>query len=159
MRDRETLEIRWVSPGRGFGLFARRYGSCIDGYRNIKEGEIIGMYTGIVNFYAYENTDYMWNYLTYLIDHDGYSYLGGNDSRQFGNYMRFVNHDLEKLNCRPVYVLFKVYIMLTSRIGGIDLHNVFRYVMYVADTFIERGEEIFTSYGESYFHADRVQSS
>jgi hypothetical protein len=102
----------------------------------------------------------MWAYLTYLnhqrTRHRG---VGGTDSRQFGNYIRFANHDLEQLNCRNEDVFFKVYIMLTSRIGGIDLHNVFRYVMYVADTFIERGEEIFVSYGDNYFHSDRVQSS
>jgi hypothetical protein len=30
MRDREMYEIRWVSPDRGFGLFAKRFIIHID---------------------------------------------------------------------------------------------------------------------------------
>jgi hypothetical protein len=58
-------------------------------------------------------TDYMWAYLTHLINHGGVRGLGGTDSHQFGNYMRFANHDNEKLNCNAEYVLYKVYLTFT----------------------------------------------
>jgi hypothetical protein len=75
-------------------------------------GEIIGLYTGIVDV-RMPNTDYMWNY-----PHEGPKGVRssekrdkwGIDGRLFGNYMRFINHDDDKLNCQPTKFYYKVKI-------------------------------------------------
>jgi hypothetical protein len=74
-------------------------------------GEIIGLYTGIVDV-RMPNTDYQWKY-----PHEGPKGVSseerdewGIDAHLFGNYMRFINHDDNKLNCNPIDFYYKVKI-------------------------------------------------
>jgi hypothetical protein len=80
MEDRERYEIKWASIPSGFGLFAKK---------DIKAGEIVGLYSGEVTTQV-DNTDYMWDYLTTKVGDKSVSL--GLDARIVGNYFRFVNH-------------------------------------------------------------------
>jgi hypothetical protein len=78
--DRERYEVKWASIQSGFGLFAKK---------DLRVGEIVGLYGGIVTSEV-DNTDYMWDYLTYKVGEKAVSL--GLDARLSGNYLRFVNH-------------------------------------------------------------------
>ncbi|KAI8905819.1 hypothetical protein EDD86DRAFT_210884 [Gorgonomyces haynaldii] len=120
--ERERYYIKWSSMERGYGLFAKK---------DLKEGEVVGLYTGIGTRSTF-NTDYMWTYPSdYLPKGDEF----GMDSLRIGNYMRFVNHAGDELNTRPEYTL---------------CDNRW-YVMYIAHEDIPKDTELFTSYGDAYF--------
>jgi hypothetical protein len=71
-------------------------------------GEIIGLYTGIVDVSS-PYSDYAWEYPLEGISSEKRD-VWGIDARLFGNYMRFINHDENKLNCAPVDFYYKVII-------------------------------------------------
>jgi hypothetical protein len=121
--DRERYEIKWASIQSGFGLFAKK---------DIKEGEIVGLYTGEVTADV-DNTDYMWDYLTSKVGDKEVSL--GLDARLTGNYFRFVNHIGDEANTKPFFIPY----------------NNQWYVFYVCVKDIKAGEELTTDYGEAYF--------
>jgi hypothetical protein len=90
--DMERYEVKWASIPSGFGLFAKK---------DIKEGEIIGLYTGEVTADV-ENTDYMWDYLTTKVGDKTVSL--GLDARLTGNYFRFVNHIGAEANTKVMLI-------------------------------------------------------
>ena len=122
-RDREYFVVKWSSPEMGYGLFARKF---------IAKDEIVGLYTGYVSRDGID-TDYMWTYETHYADPHNYDL--GVDSLTMGNYMRFVNHAGKDLNTRVEMVPYK---------------NRW-WVLYVADSDIFPGQELFTDYGPEYF--------
>ena len=94
-RDREYMTVKWVSVFEGFGVFAKK---------DIKEGDLIGRYTGEVKL-DNPNTDYTWTYMTTEINGE-YVDLGV-DGENRGNYLRFINHKGEDRNCEAEYVIHK----------------------------------------------------
>lgn len=59
--QRQTMAIKWFSPVRGFGIVAKK---------NIKKGEFLGVYTGIIRK-DIKNKDYTWTYYTRQVTING----------------------------------------------------------------------------------------
>ncbi|KAJ3321737.1 hypothetical protein HDV06_003886 [Boothiomyces sp. JEL0866] len=129
-QEEDRFVVKWSSKQTGFGLFAKK---------PVSAGDIVGVYTGVVNLYPDKNSDYIWQ-LTQIKLPDGQMYNLGINGRKAGNYLRFVNHIGETANVKPVRIPYK---------GK-------TYCIYVADKDIDIGEELFTDYGEGYFKNRRM---
>ena len=125
--DFAHLELRYIDPTIGFGVFARRV---------IQPGEILSLYTGKKKLH---------------IDHVKYAYARLNDclsmyidARQFGNLMRFVNHAPHpSKSLAPKSVLLEANADITHHY----LHGI-QVVAYSANRVITQGEQLFVDYGE-----------
>ncbi|MEI6242318.1 MAG: SET domain-containing protein-lysine N-methyltransferase [Chlamydiota bacterium] len=116
------VEIRWMSPGFGYGLFAKEI---------LAPQQYMGEYTGMVrkrelrdrkNPYCFE----------YTIDDKKSSYLI--DAQVMGNHTRFINHSDEP-NLSP-YAVFVEGIM---------------HVIFVTNQTIGKGCELTYDYGPNYW--------
>lgn len=127
--------IKRINKKVGRGLFAAE---------NIKAGDVIGAYAGVVKSPRDAcRSDYAWS-LPLLLGKPGtdpgkpgkgraelWPSLDGVD----GNYLRFVNHSPDGLNVRP-YQLF---------------HQGMWHVIYRATRDIPKDAQLLTSYGQGYF--------
>ncbi|KAJ3277011.1 hypothetical protein HDV01_000063 [Terramyces sp. JEL0728] len=121
----DRFVVKWSCKEYGFGVFAKK---------PISKGDIIGVYTGVVNLYVDPNSDYLWD-ISQIKLSDGQLHRLGINGRRAGNYLRFVNHIGETGNVKPIRIPHK---------GKI-------HCVYFADKDIDVGEELLTDYGENYF--------
>lgn len=120
-----NLSIRFVSPLKGFGLFAEEM---------IAECTFIGEYVGIVKKRIKKldrDNDYIFEYSIGSFD-TGYVI----DAEEKGNHTRFINHSYEP--------------NVTSRWIVI---NYLPRVVYFANRRIEKGEELLLDYGPYYWES------
>jgi hypothetical protein len=116
------ISIRFIDERVGYGIFAEQ---------DLEQGQFVGIYTGIIeNKQNVSDKDYAWAYPS---THDHISLVV--DARQHGNELRYVN-DHQDPNCNVIYVI------------GYDK---LWHVCYVARRAIKKGEQLFVSYGPSYW--------
>ncbi|MBN2618065.1 MAG: SET domain-containing protein-lysine N-methyltransferase [Spirochaetales bacterium] len=117
---------------KGFGLFANS---------NIKKGDFIGLYLGIVReedeFVEYDEngfgTDYAWDFPDLVENIEPLEI----NARYSGNEMRFANHDTNyNLDVEHTIV------------------NNMWYIFFVANRNIEKDEELTIFYGEDYWDTE-----
>ena len=114
--------IKYISPEIGYGLFTAR---------TIKNGEMIGEYTGILREWS-KDTDgiYSWEYPPddkYVID-----------SKQSGNQLRFVNHSYNpNVDCISVII------------------DDICHLIYVANQTIKKDHQILVNYGKFYWENEK----
>lgn len=116
------LEIRWISPEIGYGVFATR---------PIPKGTYIGEYMGIVRerfFWKKQDNPYAFEYPASAFKK---IYI---DASRNGNITRFINHKLPP-NVEP-----------TALLAGGVLHIVLISILPIA-----AGEELGYDYGEDYW--------
>ncbi|KAJ3261735.1 hypothetical protein HK103_004686 [Boothiomyces macroporosus] len=121
----DRFVVKWSSKETGFGLFAKK---------PISKGDIIGIYTGVVNLYPDKNGDFIWH-ISQIKLPNGQMYNLGINGRKAGNYLRFINHIGKSANVLPLRIPYKG-----------KIHCIYRAVKD-----IEIGQELFTDYGEGYF--------
>lgn len=124
MPDRR-MYVKWAGAKYGYGLFANV---------NLKANTFLSAYGGVLTKNK-RNTDYMWNYATEAQVRNITLDLGI-DARFEGNLMRFSNHDDEP-NVKTLFVPF---------------NNIW-HLSYVTNRDIWKDEQIFVSYGNSYWNA------
>lgn len=129
---------KWAGKGFGYGIYANV---------PLKANTFLGVYTGVITDFM-ENTDYTWSYPVkyqrisdgidesndYLIEAESGNISFGIDSRFEGNMLRLVNHN-DNPNTRVEYIP----------------HNNLWQPCYITDTFIDKDEQIFVSYGQNYW--------
>jgi hypothetical protein len=121
----EKVEIRWLGGKLGYGLFAKK---------DLKKGEIIGRYTGILTLT--EKTQDK----SYAFEWPGTPYEGicTIDGREIGNYTRFMNHTtVERSNASPVEFFY----------------NGVPEILFVTDKPVRAGSQLLYSYGKGYWEA------
>ncbi|KAI8905832.1 hypothetical protein EDD86DRAFT_256877 [Gorgonomyces haynaldii] len=119
--DMEKLYVKWTNPTLGYGLYAKT---------RISKDEPIGVFYGIITD-KQDETSHMWEYES--IGPSGEKEFGI-DALKTGNYLRFINHDLKRLNVDTIRVPY----------------NNRWYIIYVAIRDISPDEELFLNYGEAY---------
>ncbi|MEM6830357.1 MAG: SET domain-containing protein-lysine N-methyltransferase [Bacteroidota bacterium] len=122
--------IKWISEEIGYGYFATQ---------DVFKGEMVGEYTGKIRRRSeFENSVYAWAYPkggAFQKTLPEGTYL---DARTYGNETRFINHhDTPNLKTEQVF------------------HNGHWHFIYVADRYIQRGEEFLVSYGQKYWRKRR----
>lgn len=128
--DSNRLEIRYIKPGMGFGVYSRD---------SIKNGEVIAVYSGIkqvkrtassTRAYSFEaNVDALNMYV---------------DAHQQGNITRFINHAPD--SCPDTKAVFEANITSRNyRVNGIE------FIIYFARKDIMKGVQLLVDYGASYF--------
>jgi hypothetical protein len=123
------MYIQWAGEQYGYGMFANV---------NLKAHTFLAVYGGILTDNKL-NTDYMWNYAT-PVTIGNKTYEFGIDGRFTGNLMRFSNHD-DNPNVGTIFVA----------------KNNLWHLCYITTEPIMKGEQIFVSYGASYWK-DRVKA-
>jgi len=134
----ERFELRYISPGMGFGVFTREV---------IKKGENIFFYGGVKkngNTHDVENVSYAFDSkldcLKMFID-----------AREYGNIARFVNHAPNpgaKNKLKQKGFLLEANVNTTSNyLNGIEV------VVFTANKDISKGEQLLVDYGSKYFKA------
>jgi hypothetical protein len=118
----KSMYVKWNSKEIGYGCFAN-----VD----LPPDTYLGEYAGILTK-DNANTDYMWSYL--FENPEGDAELGI-DGRHTGNLLRFVNHSEKLKNVRLTYQV---------------KDGVWR-LGYVTTAFVKKDQELFTSYGASYW--------
>ena len=117
------MSIRWLGSDVGYGVFAED---------DIVEGQLIGVYTGVVQDRALvHDKDYAWAYPTKTLQGEKVSI----DARFKGNEFRFVNDNVNP-NCYMKFIIGK--------------DNLW-HGCYIADRNILQGEQLFISYGPDYW--------
>lgn len=120
--------VRFVDKKLGHGVFAKK---------NIKAGEMIGDYTGILcNMDSIKDTLYSFSYPAIRVDGteiDNFVI----DASEAGNITRFVNHSTHNPN---VYV------------ETIPYKNIWHQV-FIASCDINEGEQLFIDYGSGYWES------
>ncbi len=119
------FSCRYAGREKGYGIFADL---------DIQKDSVIGVYTGLISNQS-DNTDYTWEYASNPMA-DSEQIEIGLDSRVFGNFLRFVNHD-DDPNTESLAVPYK------NR-----WHRI-----YVAIKNIAANEEVTVSYGDHYWSA------
>ncbi|KAJ3253829.1 hypothetical protein HK103_007690 [Boothiomyces macroporosus] len=114
---RDFCHVKWASEESGFGLFANQ---------DILENQVIGIYTGEIDAFT-SDTEYEWPYKTKVLD--GKEVTIGINGIKFGNYLRFVNHDINP-NAKAEYVPY----------------DGLWHVVYIANQDIAKDEEITINY-------------
>lgn len=123
------MSIRFINDQIGYGTFAEG---------DIAVDQMVGEYTGVLmEFKDIKDTKYTWDYLSGY-DADGKLLKLSVDAAQFGNEMRFVNHDYQP-NAVMKYIPE----------GGLW------HVVYIASRPIKKGEQILTNYGQRYWSGKR----
>jgi hypothetical protein len=126
------LEIRYINPVMGFGVYSRDV---------IKNGEVIGVYTGIKQVKSTKPVTH-----SYIFSSQSDSLNMHVDARQYGNITRFINHafDSDKPGFSNANVSARNY----------KLHGV-EFIIYSAQQDIPKGVQLLVNYGEQYFKKRR----
>lgn len=126
------IGVKLVSKQVGYGAYAQQ---------DIKKGDMICEYTGIIEQEAYGNDNlYLWDYPTILYENTA---TGRRKKITFcvnaektGNVARFINHSLRKYQ--------------NVGIELIPFNNLW-HVVYLAKKDIKNGEQLLTYYGKQYW--------
>ncbi|CAG8510012.1 5065_t:CDS:2 [Paraglomus brasilianum] len=131
--DDRSMYVRWVDDNLRFGLFAGR---------NLRSGEVLGVYAGEYVSDNRQDYDYAWeyNYLVQLEDENEKPARLVIDAKYKGNYLRFANHKDVDYNGDATYIIY----------------NNMWLVVYVVNNEIKMDEQIFVNYGEAYW-AERTR--
>lgn len=133
------MYIKWVNKTVEYGAYADR---------DIKRGELITEYTGILEEDIYFDDDnlYLWDYPTIF-----YEEQPGKKRRKkikfcvnaekTGNFARFINHSLKKYQ--------NVGTMIAP-------HNNLWHVLYIAQKDIQKGQQLLTHYGSAYWQDRKI---
>ncbi|KAI9336620.1 hypothetical protein DFJ73DRAFT_850057 [Zopfochytrium polystomum] len=124
LADDDRFAIRWISPEKGYGLFAE-----VD----IPAWSPIGPYTGALTNAS--RTDYGWSYPSKFVDEHGKNMTLTIDGQYRGNWLRFINHADEDYNSISVFVP----------------HNGVWNMVYIARRDIPAGGEVTVTYGSGYW--------
>lgn len=124
------MYLKWVSDVVGYGIYATQ---------DIKSGDFIGEYTGVLRQVKddKDDLDYAWYYT--LDSHDGKKLVI--DGKEIGNELRFINHALNP-NTMRIDVL------------GHDGHF---HLCYVAARDIPKDHQLTVSYGSGYWSSRGVK--
>lgn len=115
-----------ASPGRGYGLFARK---------ELPANTCLGIYTGRVELQT-EDVEYAWSYKSK--HRDGKSMVV--NGRHQGNYLRFVNDFADRQNCDSYDVIYE---------GR-------WYILYYTNRIVAKNEELSVSYGSAYWESSSI---
>lgn len=119
--------IAFIGDDVGYGIFAAQ---------DLKKGQMIGEYTGVVKRVDFskkkEDYDYAWGFpppTKFVID-----------SKDAGNFTRFINHSNEP-NIDMIYVLI----------------NNRWHLVYVANQDIKKDQQLFANYGKPYWRGRGIR--
>ena len=126
--DLNRLEIRYINPAMGFGVYSRDV---------IKQGEVIGIYTGLKQTASTVQAIHTYVYWTQSDFLNMYV-----DARRYGNITRFINHafDSDKPGFSNANISAKNY-----KLYGVE------FIIHSAKKDIPKGEQLLVNYGEEYF--------
>ena len=121
------IYIKFITKDVGYGIFAAQ---------DIKKGELIGEYTGIVKPVDFskkkEDFDYAWGFpppAKFVVD-----------SKDAGNFTRFINHS----NTPNVSM---VYVLINNR----------WHLAYIANQDIKKDQQLLANYGKPYWQGRGIK--
>ena len=117
------FHVQWSDPGMGYGTFASKH---------IEADEVLDIYSGVVT-HKNPNMDYEWTHPRLKVTDE----ICGIDARIGGNSMRFVNDNPGQRNLIPMQAQ----------------HGDLFYLVYASGKKpIQKGKQLFVSYGSSYWN-------
>ncbi|AHE65906.1 SET domain-containing protein-lysine N-methyltransferase [Legionella oakridgensis] len=127
--DLRRLELRYISPMIGFGVFSRTV---------IKKNEHLFIYCGIKKMINRGN-------MAYVFEHEKDCLNMDIDARQYGNITRFINHAAATHPAANPEALAANITSMPYYLNGIEL------VVYSTNRDIACGEQLLVDYGQPFF--------